>query len=249
VSSSNSHTVTESHDPRLLSVKSVRKSFVDSGKRIEVLKGIDFEMISGTHMSIMGPSGSGKSTFLNTLCGLETVDEGEIQWRVSEKDSEPMKSISRFSSAELTQLRGSFFGFIFQSYHLIPELNAVENVWFAAKLVGRLTSEKKKRAEMLMEQVGLGDRLKHPVQKLSGGERQRVAIARALMNDPAVILADEPTGNLDEHTAAEVMELLIRVCKTSSGTLLLVTHNPDFAKLTHHQVQLQDGVFTNELDG
>lgn len=225
----------------LLKVSGVKKSFEDSGKIIEVLKGADFEMPVSTSMSIMGASGSGKSTFLNTLCGLETIDEGTIKWRVEKE--KPLQSISDFSTSELARLRGKFFGFIFQAYHLIPELNAIENVIISAKLVGRVSAETKNRAKTLMETVGLADRLKHPVQKLSGGERQRVAIARALINDPLVILADEPTGNLDEHTANEIMELLIKVCNESRGSLLLVTHNPDFAKLTEQEVHLQDGRF------
>lgn len=223
-----------SADPALLRVRDLRKTFVDSGAPIEVLKGACLELQHGEHIAITGQSGSGKSTFLNLICALETCDSGIVEW-----DGEPIRNRDH---KRLATMRGQFFGFIFQSFYLIPELNAVENVLIAARLLRRVDRACRSRAQHLLEVVGLKDRLKHPVQKLSGGERQRVAIARALMNQPSVILADEPTGNLDESTAGEVMRLIFEVCRDNQSSLLLVTHNPEFAKLTDRQFVLHDGL-------
>jgi len=217
----------------LLRVEDLKKTFVDSGAPIHVLKGASLSLEQGKNVAITGQSGSGKSTFLNIICGLESFDEGSIEW-----NGIPVKHLSE---KKLSKLRGSFFGFIFQSYYLISELNALENVLIAARLIKSPTRETRERARHLLETVGLQDRLKHNVQKLSGGERQRVAIARALMNNPDVILADEPTGNLDESTADEVMNLIFDVCRKNQSSLLLVTHNPEFAKLTDERFMLHDG--------
>jgi len=217
----------------LLRVEDLKKTFVDSGAPIHVLKGASLSLEQGKNVAITGQSGSGKSTFLNIICGLESFDEGSIEWNGI--------SIRHLSEKKLSKLRGSFFGFIFQSYYLISELNALENVLIAARLIKSPTRETRERARHLLETVGLQDRLKHNVQKLSGGERQRVAIARALMNNPDVILADEPTGNLDESTADEVMNLIFDVCRKNQSSLLLVTHNPEFAKLTDERFMLHDG--------
>lgn len=218
----------------LLKVGDLKKTFVDSGAPIHVLKGASLSLEQGKNVAITGQSGSGKSTFLNIICGLESFDEGSIEWNGI--------SIRHLSEKKLSKLRGSFFGFIFQSYYLISELNALENVLIAARLIKSPTRETRERARHLLETVGLQDRLKHNVQKLSGGERQRVAIARALMNNPDVILADEPTGNLDESTADEVMNLIFDVCRKNQSSLLLVTHNPEFAKLTDERFMLHDGI-------
>lgn len=220
----------------LLQVDDLYKTFYDSGAPIHVLKGASLRMLSNTNISIAGQSGSGKSTFLNVICGLESFDEGTILWNET--------SIKQYKLHDLAKLRGEFFGFIFQSYYLISELNAIENVILPARLIRNLNKETRERAEHLIEMVGLSDRLKHNVQKLSGGERQRVAIARALINNPHIILADEPTGNLDESTADEVMELIFDICKRNGSSLLLVTHNPEYAKLTHQQYYLHDGTLT-----
>ena len=226
--------VTTTQSEILLEVKGLHKTFEDSGAPIPVLKGAELTLKQGKNLAITGQSGSGKSTFLNIICGLESFEEGSIEWNgISVKD---------LSEKRLSKLRGNFFGFIFQSYYLISELNAFENVMIAARLVQKPNRAARERAEQLLETVGLKDRLKHNVQKLSGGERQRVAIARALMNNPDVILADEPTGNLDESTADEVMNLIFEVCRSNQSSLLLVTHNPEFAKLTDQRFMLHDGV-------
>lgn len=225
----------------LLKVTNLHKTFQDSSAPIHVLKGTSLQMNSGQNIAITGQSGSGKSTFLNIICSLESFTEGSIQWNGTE--------IKHLNEKALARLRGEFFGFIFQSYYLISELNAFENVLIAARLLGRVDRNARERAQHLLATVGLKDRLKHNVQKLSGGERQRVAIARALMNQPDVILADEPTGNLDESTAEEVMQLIFEVCKINGSSLLLVTHNPAFAKLTNQQYLLHDGVLTMTQKG
>lgn len=193
-------------------------------------------MKQGTNISITGQSGSGKSTFLNVVCGLESFDEGSLLWN--------QVAINTLKTSQCSKLRGKFFGFVFQSYYLISELNAVENVLLPARLINNLNRESRDRAQHLLELVGLQDRIKHNVQKLSGGERQRVAIARALINNPTIILADEPTGNLDESTAEEVVQLIFEVCRENHSSLLLVTHNAEFAKLTDQQYMLHDGILT-----
>jgi lipoprotein-releasing system ATP-binding protein len=224
----------EAQSDSLLAVENLHKTFYDSGAPIHVLKGASLRLLPGNNISIAGQSGSGKSTFLNVICGLESFDEGSIHWNQT--------AINAFKLRELSKLRGEFFGFIFQSYYLISELNTLENVLLPARLIQNLNKESRQRAQHLLELVGLQDRLKHNVQKLSGGERQRVAIARALINSPHIILADEPTGNLDESTADEVMELIFDICKKNRSSLLLVTHNPEYAKLTHQQYHLHDGI-------
>ena len=220
----------------LLQVDNLHKTFYDSGAPIQVLRGASLRMLPNTNISIAGQSGSGKSTFLNVICGLESFDEGKILWNQT--------AIDQLRLRELSKMRGSFFGFVFQSYYLVSELNTTENVLLPARMIGNLSKETRQRATNLLELVGLSNRLKHNVQKLSGGERQRVAIARALINNPHIILADEPTGNLDESTADEVMELIFDICKKNGSSLLLVTHNPEYAKLTHQQYYLHDGTLT-----
>ena len=226
----------ETAESTLLKVENLYKTFEDSGAPIHVLKGASLSLKRGENIAITGQSGSGKSTFLNIICSLESFDEGCIEWNGV--------SIQSLNEKKLSRLRGNFFGFVFQSYYLISELNALENILIAARLIRRVTRADRERAQHLLEIVGLKDRIRHHVQKLSGGERQRVAIARALMNNPDVILADEPTGNLDESTAEEVMQLIFEVCQTNQSSLLLVTHNPEFAKLTHNQYVLHDGVLS-----
>jgi lipoprotein-releasing system ATP-binding protein len=225
--------------PALLAVQDLHKSFVDSGATIHVLRGATFALQEGDNLAITGQSGCGKSTLLNTISGLERFDEGQVLWQGT--------AINTMPAAQLSRLRGRFFGFIFQAFYLVQELNTFENVLLPARLVGRVNKESSARASALLSQVGLGERLRHPVQKLSGGERQRVAIARALRNQPKVILADEPTGNLDERTADSVMQLIFDVCRDHGSSMILVTHNPAYAKLTDHRYLLHDGGITESL--
>jgi predicted ABC-type transport system involved in lysophospholipase L1 biosynthesis ATPase subunit len=217
----------------LLAARGLRKTFPGAEGAIRVLDGIDFDLRPGESVSIRGESGSGKSTLLNLLSGLEPVDGGEILWRG--------KPVTGRAPAALARQRTGFIGFVFQAYYLAPELNALENVLLAARIAGPVDSAARDRAEALMKRVGMGGRLRHGVTKLSGGERQRVAVARALVNRPAVILADEPTGNLDEATGEAVMELLLELAAQEAGSLVLVTHNPDFAARADRQLFLHLG--------
>ncbi len=217
----------------MLQVKDLRKTFPDASQPIEILKGTELTVEAGQNISITGQSGSGKSTFLNVISGLETFDSGEVIWGD--------KSLKSLNEKGISELRADYLGFIFQAYYLIPELNAFENILMAARLKGKITADKKDRAQEMLEKVNLQDRAKHSVLKLSGGERQRVAIARALINQPKVILADEPTGNLDEKTADEIIELIFNITEYAQCSLILVTHNPQFAKMTHKHYQLHDG--------
>lgn len=209
------------------------KSFATPRGAIEVLRGTSFTLERGESLSITGQSGSGKTTLLNLIAALEQPDSGVVLWR-----GEPL-DMSRLSA--LSPVRGGFMGLVFQSYTLVPELNALENVLFARRLIGRVGRVEREQAEALLERVGLAERMKQPPQKLSGGERQRVAIARALVNEPALILADEPTGNLDERTGEQVMSMLLDLCRDVSVSLLLVTHNTGFAAQTARALHLRDG--------
>ena len=219
----------------LIAAKGLAKTFKSPTGAIPVLNGIDFAIMPGESVSIRGESGSGKSTLLNVLSGLERGDGGQLQWKG--------EAVERYSLSKLAKLRTRFIGFVFQAYYVAPELNALENVLLGARIAGRLTKTARARAEALLVRVGLENRLTHNATKLSGGERQRVAVARALINDPAVVLADEPTGNLDEKTGESVMELLLELTQETGRSLVLVTHSPDFARLTQSQLFLTKGSF------
>ncbi|MDX2188123.1 MAG: ABC transporter ATP-binding protein [Opitutaceae bacterium] len=211
----------------LLKASALTKSFPSGNGTISVLENIDFDVYSGDSISIRGESGSGKSTLLNLLAGLEKPDAGTVAWR----NGKPVDA----------SVRGREVGIVFQSFYLIPELTAVENVLMAKRITGKVSANDRARASQLLQEVGLGDRATHAPAKLSGGERQRVAVARALMNQPALIVADEPTGNLDERTGDRVMDTLFALCEASRTALVLVTHNPLHAKRAARQFQLLQG--------
>jgi ABC-type lipoprotein export system ATPase subunit len=217
----------------LLEARALAKYFLGTEGRISVLDGVDFRIARGESVSIRGESGSGKSTLLNVLSGLETADRGELFWNE--------KSVTGRSLSWLAAQRSDYIGFVFQAYYLAPELNAMENVLLGARIAGRVDRSVVDRAEALLKRVGMGHRLKHSSTKLSGGERQRVAVARALINNPPLVLADEPTGNLDESTGQAVMELLLDLASEESKSLVLVTHNPEFAARTQRQLTLHLG--------
>ena len=217
----------------LLEARGLTKCFPGSEGMFPVLDGVDFVLRKGESVSIRGASGCGKSTLLNVFSGLEIADAGELFWQG--------KLVSRASLSTLARLRLGYLGFVFQAYYLAPELNALENVLLGARIAGRLTPAVKERAASLLERVGLGHRMKHGSTKLSGGERQRVAVARALINDPPIVMADEPTGNLDETTGHEVMDLLMEMTAESEKSLVLVTHNAGFAARTDRQYRLHLG--------
>lgn len=223
-----------SDTPSILHVQDVAKKFVSGTREIEVLKKIDLDMRRGESLSIRGESGSGKTTLLNIISGLESLDKGEIKWGND--------AIASLPPSIVTQRRAKWIGMVFQAFYLIPEMNALENVLFASRILGKTGQAERDRARNLLERVGLGERIDSSPLKLSGGERQRVALARALMNRPALILADEPTGNLDERTGERVMDLLLEVCAEEGTSLILVTHNPEFSKRTDRCIFLHDGV-------
>ena len=221
---------------KILSAVEIRKAFKSpSGGLTEVLKGASLDVCENESVSICGESGAGKTTFLNIIAGLESPDSGEVLW--------DGRRIDLLSNSKQAALRARFMGFVFQNCCLIPELNARENVEFAARIAGIYDRRKSRaRAEELLEFTGLGGRMKHLPSQLSGGEKQRVAVARALMNNPSVILADEPTGNLDEKTGESVMEMLLSLCGSGRASLILITHNPDFARRTSKCVRISGGV-------
>ncbi|PWU05128.1 MAG: ABC transporter ATP-binding protein [Verrucomicrobia bacterium] len=220
----------------VLEARDLKKSFVTPHReKIHVIDGIDLSLRVGESLSIRGESGAGKTTLLNLITLLEKPDSGEVIWEG--------KTVSKYKHFNLAKQRGGFFGLIFQAHYLIPEINALENVLMAKRLLGPLEDEDKKRARELLEVVGLKNRMTHLSNQLSGGEAQRVSIARALMNDPRVIVADEPTGNLDEKTGLGVMELLLSLCREVKTSLILVTHNPEFAEKTQRQGFLTFGKF------
>ena len=230
------HCVVNSSKDIILEAKGLGKSFPSSDGEIPVLKGVDFALRRGESVSIRGESGSGKSTLLNVLSGLETTDTGTLYW-----DSQ---QVSGRSLSWLAARRTGYIGFVFQSYYLAPELNALENVLLGARIAGRIDSTVTDRAVALLKRVGMGHRIRHSSTKLSGGERQRVAVALALINDPPLVLADEPTGNLDESTGLAVMDLLLELAGEAAKSLVLVTHNPKFAQRTQRELTLHLGQFS-----
>ena len=206
----------------VLKASGLRKTYPSGDRVLEVLAGVDFTVAAGESVSIRGESGSGKSTLLNILAGLDRPDAGELFWADEAAHKLPL--------GDLTARRGRFLGMVFQSYYLIPELDAFANVLMGARVIGGVGAVQRERATALLQRVGLAERAAHLPSQLSGGERQRVAVARALMNRPHVILADEPTGNLDERTGGEVISLLLEVCAEENTALVLVTHNPEDRK-------------------
>jgi lipoprotein-releasing system ATP-binding protein len=213
----------------------LRKTYPSGDRTLEVLQGVDFTVSAGETVSVRGESGSGKSTLLNIFAGLDRPDAGELFWGG--------EAAHKLSLGELTARRGRFLGMVFQSYYLIPELDAFANILMAARVVGGVGQAERTRALALLKRVGLAERGHHLPSQLSGGERQRVAVARALMNKPSVILADEPTGNLDERTGDEVISLLLDVCAEERAALVLVTHNAAHAKKARRTLLLHEGTF------
>ena len=217
----------------LLDARNVHKTYVLGRRSLEVLRGVDLQVQKGELLALRGASGAGKSTLLHILGGLDTPDQGEI-WFSG-------KNLQMLSAFNLARWRNHVIGFIFQAYHLLPELDALENVCLPARMArapGRATED---RARQLLERVGLGQRLEHKPAELSGGEQQRVAIARALINSPELILADEPTGNLDSHTGEEIIELLLALRTERQTTLIIATHDTKVAERAPRIFNLVDG--------
>jgi len=220
-----------------VSVQNVRKFYQRDTQQIKVLDGINLEVPQGEFVALMGPSGSGKTTLLNLIAGIDRVTSGRVV--VAGTDLTPM------SEGELAKWRSSHIGFIFQFYNLIPVLNAVENVELPLLLTHLSKSERRQRAMTALRIVGLEDRAKHYPRQLSGGQEQRVAIARAVVTDPAVVVADEPTGDLDHQSAEEILTLMETFNKEFGKTIIMVTHDPRAAAKARIQHHLDKGVLSN----
>ena len=217
----------------VLQADAVEKSYFLGGKELAVLQGVSLELQAGEFVALQGASGSGKSTLLQLLGGLDRPTAGAIRF-----GGEPLRVQTPAQSAGF---RGSHVGFVFQAYHLLPDLDALENVQLPAQVLRRPQAESEQRARELLDSVGLSDRMDHRPSELSGGEQQRVAIARALMNKPEIVLADEPTGNLDTGTESEIIDLLKRMHAERQLTLLVATHDETVARAAQRVVHLKDG--------
>ena len=223
----------------LLSARAVHKTYWLGKRSLEVLRGVDVELRRGDFLALRGASGAGKSTLLHLLGGLDAPNQGEI-WLAG-------RNLAGLSRRELARLRNEEVGFIFQAYYLLPELDALENVCLPARMARRPAAQAEARGRELLARVGLGERMEHKPYELSGGEQQRVAIARALINEPDLILADEPTGNLDSHTGQEIIELLCGLRAEKQTTLIMATHDSKLASRAPKIVELVDGAISAEV--
>ena len=216
----------------LIQITNIKRDFVLGNEIVYVLKGIDLEINKGEYVALMGSSGSGKSTLMNLLGCLDTPTSGS--YILNGKD------VSKMHDDELAEIRNKEIGFVFQTFNLLPRTTALDNVALPMIYAGYSKSERKTRAEEVLHQVGLADRMDHQPNQLSGGQRQRVAVARALVNNPSIILADEPTGNLDSKTSEEIMKLFGDIHKLGN-TVILVTHEEEIAAYANRVIRLRDG--------
>src|SRR5260221_9453510 len=223
----------------LLSARAVHKTYLLGKRSLEVLRGIDLDLNQGDFLALRGASGAGKSTLLYMLGGLDTPNQGEIRLAG--------RNLATLSRRELARLRTEEVGFIFQAYYLLPELDALENVCLPARMARKPAAETEARGRELLTRVGLKDRVEHKPYELSGGEQQRVAIARALINEPDLILADEPTGNLDSHTGEEIIELLCSLRSEKQTTLIIATHDAKLAGRAPKVIELVDGQISSDV--
>jgi putative ABC transport system ATP-binding protein len=216
----------------VISLRNIKRDFQLGAQTVHVLKGIDLDIQKGEYVALMGPSGSGKSTLMNLLGCLDTPTSGS--YTLAGRD------VSQMDDNDLAEVRNKEIGFVFQTFNLIPRQTAVQNVALPLVYAGRSKEDRVQRAEEVLGQVGLEDRMDHRPNQLSGGQRQRVAIARALVNHPSMILADEPTGNLDSTTSVEIMKLFDAI-HASGNTLVVVTHEEEIAQHAHRIIRLRDG--------
>lgn len=221
----------------LISIKNLKKTYIIGEEVIEALKDVSLSISKNEYVALMGPSGSGKSTLMNMLGCLDSPSSGEYILNGL--------SVARMSDNQLAQVRNKEIGFVFQTFNLLPRATTLENVALPLVYAGFSKADREKRAKEVLESVGLGNRMNHKPNELSGGQRQRVAVARALVNKPAIILADEPTGNLDSKTSVEIMGLFEEIHK-NGNTIILVTHEEDIALHAHRIVRLKDGLVESD---
>ncbi|WP_294824078.1 ABC transporter ATP-binding protein [uncultured Flavobacterium sp.] len=221
----------------IIDIKGITRDFHMGSETVNVLKGIDLTINKGEYVALMGPSGSGKSTLMNLLGCLDTPTSGSYILNG--------KPVSLMRDDELAGIRNKEIGFVFQTFNLLPRTTALDNVALPMVYAGYKKPERHARASKVLEQVGLSDRMDHRPNQLSGGQRQRVAVARALVNHPSIILADEPTGNLDSKTSVEIMKLFGEI-HANGNTVILVTHEEDIAAYAHRVIRLRDGVIESD---
>ncbi|MEC8339623.1 MAG: ABC transporter ATP-binding protein [Nanoarchaeota archaeon] len=214
----------------ILSIKDITKNFKTEDKTIQILKGISFDVKKGEFVAIIGSSGSGKSTLLSIIAGLDNPSSGKV---ILDKED-----VFSLNENQLSELRNKKIGFIFQSFFLVPSLNAYENIELPSQIAGR---EQSKKINSLLKTVGMEHRKNNYPIQLSGGEKQRIAIARALINDPEILFADEPTGNLDSKNSKQIIELLQELHKKEKKTIIVVTHEPEIAKVAQRVIEVKDG--------
>lgn len=221
----------------LINITQIKRDFQLGSETINVLKGIDLQINKGEYVALMGPSGSGKSTLMNLLGCLDTPTSGT--YILNGKD------VSQMHDDDLAEIRNKEIGFVFQTFNLLPRTTALDNVALPMIYAGYSKTDRNTRASEVLTQVGLADRMDHQPNQLSGGQRQRVAVARALVNKPSIILADEPTGNLDSKTSVEIMKLFGDI-HAAGNTVILVTHEEDIAEYAHRIIRLRDGLIEND---
>jgi putative ABC transport system ATP-binding protein len=221
----------------VIKIRNITRDFPLGNEVVKVLKGIDLDIERGEYVALMGPSGSGKSTLMNLLGCLDTPTSGSYELNG--------KDVSNMTDDELAEIRNKEIGFVFQTFNLLPRTTALENVALPMVYAGASKSERTERAKEVLTNVGLADRMDHKPNQLSGGQRQRVAVGRALVNKPSIILADEPTGNLDSKTSEEIMNLFNEIHK-AGNTVILVTHEEDIAENAHRIIRLRDGIVESD---
>ena len=221
----------------IISIRDLQKVYIMGSVEVQALQSITLDINKNEYVALMGPSGSGKSTLMNLIGCLDTPTGGEYYLN--------SKLVSHMTDAELAEVRNKEIGFVFQTFNLLPRLSALENVALPLVYAGMNKSRRIERAVEMLEAVGLGDRMDHKPNELSGGQRQRVAVARALVNNPSIILADEPTGNLDSKTSYEIMALFDEIHQ-AGNTIILVTHEADIAAHAHRAVRLKDGLIESD---